>query len=544
MSLPNFFYINKSFKKLDEINADFKEYKEEYEMIRKEICEIGKEELNKDEQELESLLVKSLLKLTAFINNLPKDIDKRIILHLNEVLEHSLSVNSILKQYIFCPISKSSLDYSFFDASKLIVPAIHTDYGPKSKYAESENQIKVRMQRNNDGIKGYLRDIFTGIKAGTKYSITASHEVRRFFVCPISTDKNGKSKNVQLDTNTIKVGDLKSDPSVCNHVVIFNGNAGVYHEALEFNYSLASSLYRKLANKALTESNFSTTLQITSFDYRNVHNSKSDAPITALNELVEDGIAQVQNLLDKGADPRRITLLGNSLGGVVGTLVAEHFHNLGIKVRIYNMRSLSSIQKYSSAVDTLTNFFGNKKHPWNADALAAFNRIPTEDKDYAVIHPPKAKPNAEKKDFATDKTISDYASLYRGLRDQQKKLEHPDAPGFLNKFKLPTSTWDDSEFIPSKTQPHPAHGFDPKKSEPENKNLRNERKFFMPKDEASANRNLHAVSPQELKSRANHEITMQDKIIDFCMDGFVRAHREKVEHDLANQGSSSSKNPL
>ena len=63
----------------------------------------------------------------------------------------------------------------------------------------------------------------------------------------------------------------------------------------------------------------------------------------SFQDLVTDGIAQVQRVLDLGANPKNITLDGLSLGGgVADLLVAYHFHQLGKQVYLWNDRSFAT----------------------------------------------------------------------------------------------------------------------------------------------------------------------------------------------------------
>lgn len=83
--------------------------------------------------------------------------------------------------------------------------------------------------------------------------------------------------------------------------------------------------------------------------YSNRNNYKKDY-VYSFDELIQDGIAQVNYLLNKGIAPHQITLLGHSLGGGVAAQVAAHFHRAGTKIFIIHSRSfskLSSVIKYT-----------------------------------------------------------------------------------------------------------------------------------------------------------------------------------------------------
>ncbi len=70
------------------------------------------------------------------------------------------------------------------------------------------------------------------------------------------------------------------------------------------------------------------------FDFRHVANSQKVRP-SGYDDLVKDGIAQVESLLKQGINPRKIVLNGHSLGGGIAVLVAEHFHKRTQPVPVY-----------------------------------------------------------------------------------------------------------------------------------------------------------------------------------------------------------------
>jgi len=82
---------------------------------------------------------------------------------------------------------------------------------------------------------------------------------------------------------------------------------------------------------------------VIAFNYRNVVGS-TKAP-SSFEDLVTDGIAQVQRLLTQGVPPANIVLNGVSLGAGIATLVAAHFHSHDIPVRLFSDRGFSSLAR-------------------------------------------------------------------------------------------------------------------------------------------------------------------------------------------------------
>lgn len=77
------------------------------------------------------------------------------------------------------------------------------------------------------------------------------------------------------------------------------------------------------------------------FSYRGIGLSTGSA--SSEDDVVTDGIAQVQRLLDGDVLPKDITLCGHSVGGAVATLVAKYFYRHGIEIKVINDRSFSSL---------------------------------------------------------------------------------------------------------------------------------------------------------------------------------------------------------
>lgn len=192
-------------------------------------------------------------------------------------------------------------------------------------------------------------------------------------------------------------------------IIKFNGNGMHYENHLE-----------RFAHDA---QNLDHT--VIAFNYRGVGNSKK-AP-NNFRDLVVDGIAQVQRLLDEGVDPEKITLDGLSLGGAVATMVAKYFHDQEKKVYLWNDRSLSSLLKAANKmildedsthpliVNCSTSITSSlfKMTAWEENIASAYNSIDEKYKRYMVV----AK---ESEQSYGDGVIPHSASLHKGVRAFEK----------------------------------------------------------------------------------------------------------------------------
>lgn len=195
-------------------------------------------------------------------------------------------------------------------------------------------------------------------------------------------------------------------------IIKFNGNGMLYQDALRnFGYD---------ANKL--------GATIIGFNYRSVGQSKK-SPQT-FQDLITDGIAEVQRLLDQGVDSQKITLDGLSLGGGVATMVASHFHTIGKPVYLWNDRSFASISKaaagmvapeanniFSEAITTScesTSWSLMKSTGWDVNVAKAYNAIPDQYKSHMYV--------AKKSDHSCgDGVIAHSASLHQGVKNDEKK---------------------------------------------------------------------------------------------------------------------------
>ncbi len=129
-----------------------------------------------------------------------------------------------------------------------------------------------------------------------------------------------------LDTISISPASVSSKPANNQHYIIrFFGNNLSYMENLN-----------QLKIDAIR-----LDCTLIGFDYRGVNNSKK-LPERFV-DLVVDGCAQVQRLLDQGISPNKIVLDGYSLGGMVAVITAAIFHDKGMPVNIWCDRTIASL---------------------------------------------------------------------------------------------------------------------------------------------------------------------------------------------------------
>jgi len=87
-------------------------------------------------------------------------------------------------------------------------------------------------------------------------------------------------------------------------------------------------------------------------------------PAASHHTLVEEAIAQVQRLLDKGVPAEKITLYGHSLGGTIATAVAYHFHNLQKPQRVFIFNDRSLITPTAFATGIILPEKNKPNRPW------------------------------------------------------------------------------------------------------------------------------------------------------------------------------------
>lgn len=230
------------------------------------------------------------------------------------------------------------------------------------------------------------------------------------------------SDGAELDTLEIKHSAQKATKAEYQKYIInFVGNASAYENIIDDMQEDAEAL----------------RCNVVGFNLRGVNRSSGRAK--SKDDLVTDGIAQVQRLLDQGVSPQNITLKGNSLGAGIASLVAYHFHQQEKPVNIFNCRSFSSITNFLigqiRTAGSLTGHkesFGNKilgwilkplikvlvsLTQWEINADDAFKAIPDEYKEYILVRTEKKNRND---DVWDDPVIPHYTSIHAALKDERQ----------------------------------------------------------------------------------------------------------------------------
>jgi hypothetical protein len=208
-----------------------------------------------------------------------------------------------------------------------------------------------------------------------------------------------------LDTVDITPIEVEGIPVNKRRFIIkFKGNKGLYEN------SLTEYTENALAYKAT----------VVGFNYRGVARSQKSPSV--FQDLVTDGIAQVQRLLDAGANSENILLDGESLGAGIATIVVEHFHNKGCPIYLWNSRSFSSLSvaavnmtvptKLPNIIKTLLSGLVSALG-WDVDASSAYERIAPKYKAYMVVSKPSEKSKG-------DGAIPHSCSLHKAVRKKEK----------------------------------------------------------------------------------------------------------------------------
>lgn len=228
--------------------------------------------------------------------------------------------------------------------------------------------------------------------------------------------------------------------------ICYDSDLALEQQSYVVNFFGAMSLYENNLNDMMDDARAMQS-SVVGFNYRGV--SQSTGVATSEYDLVVDGIAQVQRLLDAGISPGNIILKGESLGGAIATLVARHFHYLGVDVILFANRTFSRLTnvivgqiRTAGRQDDRTGYteplfnrvLGGVAWPvtygilklvgWELNVVSAYRELPNDKKEYIVVKSNKADrssaPDVRPKD---DPLLTDYGALHAALkkeRDEQK----------------------------------------------------------------------------------------------------------------------------
>ncbi|WP_133137497.1 alpha/beta fold hydrolase [Legionella rowbothamii] len=231
---------------------------------------------------------------------------------------------------------------------------------------------------------------------------------------------------IHLDTFEVKYKSQENiDPKYQPYIINLVGNGMCYEHIIDDIKEDAQAL------KA----------NVVGFNFRGVGQSTGRAK--SKDDLVLDGIAQVQRLLDQGVSPQNITLKGHSLGAGIASLVAQHFHQLGQPINLFSSRSFSTITNFlvgnvrlerneeGKAIghkDGITGIvlgwlfkpfvkFGVALVKWEINAGSAFKGIPEAYKEYIVVRSSKEI----RENRIDDAVIPHYASIHKELTSDRRE---------------------------------------------------------------------------------------------------------------------------
>lgn len=169
------------------------------------------------------------------------------------------------------------------------------------------------------------------------------------------------------------------------------------------------------------------------FNYRGVDYSRG--LVWTNSNLIADVLAQVERLINLGADPQNICLDGMCLGGAIATIAAAKLHDKGMKVKLNNERSFTSIPRlvfgFIAPELQKANWWSPLTYGrfmlagivyivftpliwlagWHVDAEKAWNRIPAQDKIYSVVR--------DRENKVYDGIVNDQFSSIAALVDSQ-----------------------------------------------------------------------------------------------------------------------------
>ena len=202
---------------------------------------------------------------------------------------------------------------------------------------------------------------------------------------------------------------LASDSTKLSTVLI---EPKIKDEELHILHFLGSSQKYELVLPELISLSNENKCKVITFNYRGVE--KSTGIAKNLYDLFNDGLAQVEQLIQSGVAPRDIVLSGFSLGGGIATKVAHHYHKLGERIYLFNDRSFGKLSKVAGA------WYGNmfqfilekilKKFDWDLEADKLYLQIPEKYRRHINLA------------GDDDEVVPFYVSLSQSIEDLKHKV--------------------------------------------------------------------------------------------------------------------------
>lgn len=182
-----------------------------------------------------------------------------------------------------------------------------------------------------------------------------------------------------------------------------------------------------------------TNSTVVTCDYNGTGRSKG--LVTRQTDLKNNALALCERLIALGADPKKITYFGESLGANVATQAAGHLNRLGFKVGLFNARSFTSLEavilgkifpeKHSTMynpvnwVKTLLGIIVKYMvfpllylTDWDLNVTEDILSIPSENLDLTVV---RSRKDEHGKRFMDDR-FGHEASIYKFIRNRQKDI--------------------------------------------------------------------------------------------------------------------------
>ncbi|WP_187356889.1 alpha/beta fold hydrolase [Legionella geestiana] len=314
--------------------------------------------------------------------------------------------------YIVLPAQDAKLeDYSDSDSYSQSPPGFYNhDDEENNSGRDLDSRLPSDSDDSDDGDK-----LAANLYTKSDVSHTVYTRLSQEYLKVITHD------GASLDTLQITPRSLVNTPdNQKKYIINFVGNASCYEDVIYPMKENARDLNRVVIG----------------FNLRGV--KKSTGQAKSKNDLVNDGIAQVQRLLDAGVPSQNITLKGHSLGGALATMVAQHFHQQGQPLYLFNDRSFSSITNFvvglirTAGTDTghresfgmkLLGWmakpfikFGVSLVKWEINADDAYKAIPEAYKEYILARSQKT----DRDESADDTVITHYASLHHALKSERR----------------------------------------------------------------------------------------------------------------------------